>query len=246
DGVSQKYKSGKNAQTEINLTSSKKSVKIEINPTQGDLSNIPKDRGFEIIVKGIHKPKTIQFEIDTTSKEIKWTFDKKTRTLSIEPVSIKPNQKVHCQITHAKELINKKPRIEERLYSFLRAMQIPHNLKSDLFKNKDKLISEVHTLNESLKIFSNLPKNIDSSHNYDTVIQLIAFAYILDAVQPKILKISETKNMLKNTPVSELKRMVERFSLLYSGSANANDIFPLTKPQLQALIETLTQQPLRF
>jgi len=246
DGTSQKYKSGKNAQTEINLVSSKKSVTLEINPTQGDLSNIPKNREFEIIVKGIHKPKTILIKIDATEKEINWTFDKKTRTLSIESIAIKPNQKVHCQINHVKELINQEPRIEERLYSFLRAMQIPHNLKSDLYKNRDKLISEVHTLNESLKIFRNIPKNIDSSHNYDTVIQLIAFVYILDAVQPKILKISETKNMLKNTPDNELRRMVERFSLLYSGSANANDIFPLTKPQLQSLIETLTQQPLRF
>jgi len=125
-------------------------------------------------------------------------------------------------------------------------MQIPHNLKSDLHKIKDKLIADVHILSESLKIFSNLPKNIDSSHNYDTVIKLIAFAYILSAVQPKLLEVSELKNMLSKTPENELKRLVENFSLLYSGSANLKDIFPLTTPQLQAIIETLTQQPLEF
>ncbi len=246
DGISQKYQSGENAQTEINLTSSENSVILEICPSQGDLSNIPKDREFEIIVKGIQKPKAIQCDIDKSKKEIKWTFDKKTRTLSLEPLSIQPNQKVTCQISQPKGLINQEPRIEEKLHSFLKAMQIPHNLKSDLFENKDKLISDVHILQESLKIFSNLPKNIDSSHNYNTVIQLITFAYILSVVQPKILELSNMKNMLKNTPENELKRMVERFSLLYSGSANEKAIFPLTKPQLQALIEMLTQQPLKL
>jgi len=246
DGTSQKYLSGNNVHTEINLLSTKKSITLEISPSQGDLSSIPKDREFEIIVKGIYKPKTIQCEIDNSKKEIKWTFDKKTRTLNLEPIILQPNQKVQCQISHSKELINYEPRVEERLHSFLRSMQIPHNLKSDLYKNRDKLISDVHILHDSLKVFSNLPKNIDSSHNHDTVIQLITFAYILSAVQPKILELSETRSMLKKTPDNELKRMVERFSLLYSGSTNVKDIFPLTKPQLQAIIETLTRQPLRF
>ncbi|NPE09991.1 MAG: glycoside hydrolase family 31 protein, partial [Asgard group archaeon] len=246
DGTSQKYQSRKNAQTEINLTSSKKSITAEIGPSRGDLSNIPKDREFEIIVKGIHKPNAIHCEIDKSKKEIKWTFDEKTRTLSLESIPLKPNQKIQCQISHSKGLINQEPRIEEKFYSFLRAMQIPHNLKADLYNIRDKLISDVHMLHESLAIFSNLPKNIDSSHNYDTVIHLITFAYILSAVQPKLLEISELKNKLGKTPEMELKRMVERFSLLYSGSANMNDIFPLTKPQLKAIIETLTQQSLKF
>ena len=59
-------------------------------------------------------------------------------------------------------------------------------------------------------------------------------------------QVSELKNMLGKTPENEFKRLVENFSLLYSGSANLNDIFPLTTPQLQAIIETLTQQPLEF
>ncbi len=246
DGTSQEYQEGMNAQTEINLTSSKKSITLEIKPSQGDLNNIPDEREFEIIVKGLHEPKSIHCEIDNKKKEIKWTFDKITRTLILEPIILQPNQKTHFQISHPKGLVNQEPRIEEKLHAFLRAMQIPHNLKSDLYKNKDKLISDIHLLHESLKIFSNLPKNIDSSHNHNTVIQLITFAYVLNAVQPKLLEVSEMKNMLKKTPDKELRRMIERFSLLYSGSTNMKVIFPLTKPQLQAIVETLIQQPLRF
>jgi alpha-glucosidase (family GH31 glycosyl hydrolase) len=246
DGTSQNYLSGKNAQTEINLTSSKKSITLEIGLSKGELSTIPKDREFELKIKGIYKPSAVHCEIANKNKELKWSFDEKTRTLSIEAISKKPNQKIQYQITHSKELINREPRIEEKLYDFIKAMQIPHNLKSDLYKIRDKLIEDVHLLRESLGIFSHLPTELDSSHNYETVIHLIIFAYILSAVQPKILEISDLKSMLKQTPEKELKRMVERFSLLYSGSTSKKDIFPLTKPQLKAIIEILTQQPLRF
>jgi alpha-glucosidase (family GH31 glycosyl hydrolase) len=246
DGVSQKYLAGNHVQTEINLTSSQKSLTLEICPSQGNLCIIPKERKFEIIIKGIIEPKSIHFEINDSKGEINWTFDKSTRTLSIEPILLQPNQKLQCHISHSKGIINEESKIEDKLYSLLKAMQIPYNLKSDLYEIRDKLIADVHLLHESLRIFSNLPKNIDSSHNYNTVIQLIAYAFILSAVQPKLLETSKLKNMLSKTPENELKRLVENFSLLYSGSTNKADIFPLTKPQLQAIIEILTQQSLKF
>ncbi|NHJ33179.1 MAG: DUF5110 domain-containing protein, partial [Asgard group archaeon] len=245
DGVSQKYKTDNFTQTEIKLESTGKLATLEVNPTKGDSSLIPNNRQFEIILKGVNEPTSISVTIDTSKKDAKWSYDKKTRTLKIEQIQCKPKQKLHCQIKHTKELINQDSFIEEKLYSVMRSMQIPYNLKTDVYKQREKLITEIKSLHESIKTVGDIPKDVVSSHNSDTVIQLIAFGYILSAIQPELFELSSLKKMLNKASKKELKRLIERFSLLYSGK-HSKEIFPLTKSQLQAIIETITQQPLLF
>ncbi len=245
DGISQKYKINNYVKTQINLTSTTKAATLEILPTQGDSNLIPKNRQFEIILKGVNEPSSINVSIDSNSIETKWTYEKETRTLKIEPICCKPKQNLLYQITHVKELIKQEPMTETKLYSILRAMKIPYNLKTDIYNRKEKLITEIKSLYETIKTVGDIPKDVVSSHNPDTVIQLIVFGYILSAIQPELFEISSLKKMLNKASKKELKRLIERFSLLYSGF-HSKEIFPLTKTQLQAIIEIITQQPLKF
>jgi len=243
DGITQNYKLDKNVQTKFEVTTSKNSITIEIHPPKGDTSLIPKNRKFEIVLKGVNEPTSVKAEIDKNTVESEWVFDKKNRSLTIKSIKPKSNLKLLYEIKFPKEIINQKSLVENKLYSLLRSMQIPYNLKTDIYKEKIKLISEIKDLFEVIKTLGDIPKDVVSSHSSDTVTQLIAFGYILSAIQPELFELSSLKKMLNEASKRELKRLIERFSLLYSGT-HSREIFPLTKPQLQAIIETITQQPL--
>ena len=82
-------------------------------------------------------------------------------------------------------------------------MQLPYNLKTDINKNREKLISEIKSLHESIRDVGDIPKDVVSSHSSDTVTQLIAFGYILSAIQPELFELSSLKKMLKKANKDE-------------------------------------------
>ena len=90
DGETNGYKDGKFALTPISVNWSVNQGNVRVGPVNGDTTLIPAQRVYKLIIHGIKKPKSCEFQLNGAIHEVPVRYNDTTEMLDVDGVTLSP------------------------------------------------------------------------------------------------------------------------------------------------------------
>jgi hypothetical protein len=143
DGDSNYYLNGKHATTRFKQTWNDKKLVLQILPAEGDVSQVPSRRGYDLHFRGINAPKSVVVAVNGKKIEAARKYDPETHTLTLDTVTITPADAVEVILTGAKDGLDYKddPR-KHLLQKLIMDMRMGTRAKTEMLGALDELIQK--------------------------------------------------------------------------------------------------------
>ena len=150
DGVSQQYLQTGGCTTHFSSHWQGNQMQIEIHPAEGDISTIPGQRNYRLLVRGIRQPEHIQIWIDGKAINLHSDYDADSRTLAIDPIILQHHQKLTGTIrTNQNTLIALPDFPEKTVRNFLLRCIMPTDSKHLIMENLASLCNDPALITQS-------------------------------------------------------------------------------------------------
>lgn len=129
DGESLAYQQGAYCETKLSLAWAEKQATLTIHPAEGDLSLVPRVRGYRLILRGFRAGCTFE---DAAGEAISAQWDEETSAYTLNIGNVHAGQGAAVTARHAEGLTSLNADVERRATELLTRAQVSLHIKEDL------------------------------------------------------------------------------------------------------------------
>jgi hypothetical protein len=156
DGETTSYRAGKYALTAYSHNWSEKQASFTIERVVGDISLIPAQREYKIVLHGMVNPERVEISLNGDPYKAEFTYDSNGEMLSFASIVLTPTDSLSIVIsTHGDTLLSKRDRRAEALDHMLRSFKLDTWTKAAIARDLpailsgEKLLIEYYGLKDS-------------------------------------------------------------------------------------------------
>ena len=137
DGETQAYLAGHGCVTPLILRWQEQRLQFTVTPAQGDISLIPPERTYSLVLHGIRRPDRVQLSIGGRCRPVEYEYDETAEALSIAGIVLTPSDELTltCSV-RAGTVLSRRDRRLETCRKMLRAFRLDtdakHRIDQDL------------------------------------------------------------------------------------------------------------------
>lgn len=177
DGTSQDYKTQGGAVTHFVSDFSQSTWRISISPVEGDRSQVPANRAYTVLFRGISRPSQITACLDGKPFDVSFIFDESNQTAVTAPVILGNSHSFIVTITPNQQgMLASEPSLESRVIRFLKGARIEN-------VTKWKISTIIPELSENIRSLDN-PQIVLTSNQKEALIELITGAGTIEIKHP--------------------------------------------------------------
>jgi hypothetical protein len=143
DGETQAYMQGRYAITTLAQEQRGDELRFTISPTAGDVSVLPAQREYQVIVYGLAEPAHVELAINAAMHTAASTYDAARGALTVSAVALRPTEALHLTIRAVRSTTDRRG---EHVLRLLRAFRLDSWLKQRLADDLPKLLSGARTV----------------------------------------------------------------------------------------------------
>ena len=143
DGDSNYYLNGKHATTRFSQEWDDKKLVFRVLPAEGDVSQVPSQRGYDLHFRGICEPKTVVITLNGKKVDADHIYNPAMHTLTLETLKITPADSLEIAVVGAKDGLayQEDPR-KHLLQKMIKAMRMATRAKTEMLDALEELMQE--------------------------------------------------------------------------------------------------------
>lgn len=160
DGETSNYRQAHFCITNFHSHCAENSLSITIEPAQGDISLIPSERTYVLLLRGLTRVLRHTLTINGNPQPVEGIYDESTFTYRVGPIRLKKAQALQLTITTSQPLLAQGPLPEMKLLKLLKLLKsakLETLSKGEIYQHHKDLMRDIHTIQKNHR---KLPENL--------------------------------------------------------------------------------------